>query len=172
MRTGAGVRHRQFVFLLDEERHRESCASGLAWLADDRRRRDDSCNDDDGCNMVVTPVVTDNPGRSGPEAEKEVRSATCRNASCNVSGNSEQATAEGATPDVRAASGKVVTDMYDLEPDERNSASDADAAANEVTTNVTTTVTTAPSKLQRCNSVDPRALTESLAPAPCDACGR
>ena len=35
---GHDVRQRQFVFLFDAGRYRESCASGLAWLADERRR--------------------------------------------------------------------------------------------------------------------------------------
>ena len=173
--SGRGVKQRQFVFLFDEERHRESCASGLAWLADDRRSRDDdSCNDDDGCTMVVTPVATRNPGHSGHETEKEVRSAAGREASCNVSEKSETATAGGAMPDMWAVSGKVVTDMYDFVPDERNSGSDADTAANEVTTDVTTAVTTAFSKVQRCNSLEPRAFVALDGPAaePCSACGK
>jgi len=124
--------------------------------------------------MVVTPVATQNPGQSSYGIENEGRSAVGEKASCNFSENEEPAAAREAMPDVRAVSGKVVTNMHDLVPDERNGVSDADAAANEVATDVTTTVTTALSKLQRCHSIDPHAFIALDAPAvePCSACGK
>lgn len=96
---GRGVRQRQFVFLFDAERYRESCASGLAWLADERRGGDDSYNGDDGCTTVVTPVVTHDPWRTGPESGKEARSAADKKASDNIPEIEEPATAGGAARD-------------------------------------------------------------------------
>ena len=113
------------------------------------------------------------PAALAPNREKGARLAAGRKGGYTVPEIEGPATAGAAAHDGRAASGSGVTEMHDLEPDGRNGASDACAAANEVATDVTTTVTTALSRVQGCHSLDPHAFLALDGPAfePCSACG-